>query len=76
MTDSAIQNSIDNKRLKLTLGQMESHYGIVFAFFIPYLVVLFIYIKDWLTGTSTAMHPDFQYVLIGGTLLGVIAFLF
>ena len=55
---------------------MGSHYGIVVAFFIPYFIVLFIAVKDWLTGTSTATHPDFQYVIIGGTFLGLIAFLF
>lgn len=76
MKNFAIQKSIDNKRLKLTLSQMGSHYGIVIAFFIPYFVVLFIAVKDWITGTSTTTHPDFQYVIIGGTLLGFIAFLF
>lgn len=76
MTKSAIRTSLENKRLKLTVGQMESHYSIVLVFFIPYLILLFILVKDLITGTSTTTHPDFQNVIIGGTVLGIIAFWF
>ncbi len=76
MKDSDIRDSLKNKRLKLSFWQLESHYSIVLFFFIPYFVVIYTLIRDWVNSTTTEIHPTFVNVIIGGTILGILAFWF
>ena len=73
MTDEEINNSIETNELSLTSWGKFTHYGIVYyLLFIP-VVVLFVYFKNLVTGTSKGINVGILLFLI---VPSVIAFLF
>lgn len=75
MTDEQIKYSIQTERLKLSISDKFSHYGIVGFFFIMPAMGAFLYLKDYFDGTIKTLEAGKILFMIIPLILGILFYL-